>query len=152
MLLMLFVSILVTALLLSAYNQPAKFDTCYTHCHWHRWAAYPPPEEKLDMLFKLGFTDTLKWLKENRHKLRVNDPPSDGTVYHAPNGMNGKHQTESDTESERHQAASDTESEEPVEDVERSIFSQVACQAPSCDETLKEAVVGKPSQAAMQNS
>ena len=132
--------ILFPALPLSRRNQPATLDTCHTHCHWHRWAAYPPPGEKLDDLFKLGFTDTLNWLKENRHKLRANDPPSDGTMHHATNGMNGKHQTESDTESE-----------EPVEDVERSIFSQVACQAPSCDETLKEAVVGKASQDSMQN-
>ena len=76
---------------------------------------YPPVPEKLEDLFQLGFKDTENWLKEHRHRLRVPQPMHNGTQHGA------------------HQASK----------VPGSMFGQFACQAPSCDESLKEVAVGK---------
>ncbi len=104
------------------------------------------------MLFALGFTDTLTWLKDNDKltKEQLADLVQPGQMNghtnghtnghinghahgHANGGING-------------QAASDAESEASVDEEKslwRQVVSQTACEAPSCDESLKEAVVGK---------
>ena len=96
------------------------------------------------MLFALGFTDTLTWLKDNdkltKEQLadlvqpgQMNGHTNGHTNGHANGHVNG-------------QAASDAESEASVDEEKslwRQVVSQTACEAPSCDESLKEAVVGK---------
>ncbi len=92
------------------------------------------------MLFALGYTDTLTWLKDN-DKLTgeqladlVQPVQMNGhTNGHAHGGSNGH-------------AVSDAESDASVDEEKslwRQVVSQTACEAPSCDESLKEAVVGK---------
>ncbi len=103
-------------------------------CAYCRWAAYPPKPEKLDELFELGFKDTLNWLIEN-NKL------SEQLV---PNGSPNGHAV---ANGHAAQAVSDAESEESMDEEKplwRQLVAQTACAAPSCDESLKEAVAGKP--------
>ncbi|KAL0051560.1 hypothetical protein WJX82_009808 [Trebouxia sp. C0006] len=80
------------------------------------WAAYPPTPDKLDMLFALGFTDTLTWLKDN-------DKLTEEQL--------------ADLVQPESEASVDEE-----KSLWRQVVSQTACEAPSCDESLKEAVVG----------
>lgn len=106
-----------------------------------RWAAYPPEPHKLDELFKLGYTDTMNWLMEKNklsNQLVPNgDANGDAVSNGSTNGLANGHVA---------QSASDTDSEEPMDQkpLWRQIVAQTACEAPSCDESLKEAVSGKP--------
>ena len=85
---------------------------------------YPPVPEKLDDLFQLGFKDTEDWLRKHRHRLKAPQPIRNGTQHAAD------------------QAASETKSQQ-ASHVQGSMFGQFACQAPSCDESLKEVAVGR---------
>lgn len=91
-----------------------------------RWAAYPPPPEQLQDLFELGYKDTMTWLRDNG-KLAPGDAK----------GQNG------DTA----QAAPATAQEGFLKAKHGHSFShrvaQAAMEAPSCDESLKEAVAGE---------
>lgn len=92
------------------------------------------------MLFALGFSDTLIWLKDNN---KLTDEQLADLVRH--DQMNG-HTNGHANGSVNGQAVSDAESEAPMDEQKslwRQVVSQTACEAPSCDESLKEAVVGK---------
>lgn len=109
-----------------------------------RWAAYPPTPDKLDMLFALGFTDTLTWLKDN-DKL-TDEQLADLVQHDQMNGHTNGHANSHANGGVDGQAVSDAESEASVDEQKslwRQVVSQTACEAPSCDESLKEAVVGK---------
>lgn len=95
------------------------------------------------MLFGLGFTDTLTWLRDN-DKL-TEEQLADLRQAGQSNGHTNGH-ANGDAHGHAVQPFSDTESEEGVEEGKslwRQVVSQTACEAPSCDESLKEAVVGK---------
>ena len=95
------------------------------------------------MLFGLGFTDTLNWLRDN-DKL-TEEQLADLRQTGQANGHTNGH-ADGDANGHAVQPFSDTESEENVEQGQslwRQVVSQTACEAPSCDESLKEAVVGE---------
>ncbi len=103
------------------------------------------------MLFALGFTDTLSWLKDNDKlteeqlaDLVQPDQMSGHTNGHAHGHANGRVNGHANG-GVNGQAVSDAESEASVDEKSlwRHVVSQTACEAPSCDESLKEAVVGK---------
>lgn len=107
------------------------------------WAAYPPTPDKLEMLFALGFTDTLTWLKDN-DKL-TEEQLADLVQPGQMNGLANGHAHGHANGRVNGQAVSDAESEASVDEEKslwRQVVSQTACEAPSCDESLKEAVVG----------
>ncbi len=108
------------------------------------------------MLFALGFTDTLTWLKDNNKltdeqlaDLVQHDQMNGHTNGHAHGHANGHahgHARGHANGGVNGQAVSDAESEASVDEEKslwRQVVSQTACEAPSCDESLKEAVVGK---------
>lgn len=101
------------------------------------------------MLFGLGFTDTLTWLRDD-DKLTEEQLANLGQTGQANGHTNGHANGDAHGHTNGHavQPFSDTESEEGVEEGKslwRQVVSQTACEAPSCDESLKEAVVGKTS-------
>lgn len=104
-----------------SYLQHSSFDKhseCDVPC---RWAAYPPAPEKLQDLFELGYNDTMTWLRDNG-KLAPGD--ASGQNGHAAPAHGGFAKTFS-----------------------RRGFgpavAQAAMEAPSCDESLKDAVAGE---------
>ena len=123
----------------------------------YRWAAYPPEPHRLDELFELGYRDTLAWLKENK-KIDPSGMPvgSQSSNQGVPNGSqtDSPRGSQSDSHSGspggRSQSAgdkffysSDAESAEGEPTKAEPLWRKISCEAPSCDETLKEAVVGK---------
>lgn len=105
-------------------NQPLASVTKYgVHC---RWAAYPPAPEQLQDLFELGYKDTMTWLRDNG-KLAPGDA----------SGLSGN----------TAQAAPGTAQDGLLKAKHGHSFShhvaQAAMEAPSCDESLKEAVAGE---------
>lgn len=82
-----------------------------------RWAAYPPEPNRLQDLFELGYQDTMTWLRDNG-KLTPGDANSSvGSPTAGSAQTNGR-------QGFGHAVA------------------QAAMEAPSCDQSLKEAVVG----------
>ena len=88
-----------------------------------RWAAFPPAPHKLQELFELGYKDTLNWLKDNG-KLTPGLLP-DGALM--------------DKQNVTIPAAQGNQPKW------RNLVAQTAMDAPSCDESLKDAVAGKQS-------
>lgn len=124
---------------------------------------FPPEGYLLDNLFQLGYTDTQKWLRENGHRFRDGsmsperaNPFSPTAKGSAPQpALKAMRAVETDADSPVHQATSDSETDgsghvhwatSDTDDESPSPgrnFRFAACEAPSCDETFKEAVVGE---------
>ena len=119
-----------------------------------RWAAYPPEPARLDELFELGYKDTYNWLREN-NKIDPSGVPADsqGSSQSMPSGSQTDSPRGSQSESQggspnkgRSPHAGDRffGSDADSTDAETEpLWRKLSCEAPSCDETLKEAVVGK---------
>lgn len=126
-------------------------------CCAYRWAAYPPEPHRLDELFELGYRDTLAWLKENK-KIDPSGMPAgsqssnqsvpSGSQSDSPRGSRSDSQSsspggKSQGEGDNFFYNSDAESAEEQPAKAEPLWRKISCEAPSCDETLKEAVVGK---------
>lgn len=121
----------------------------------HRWAAYPPEPARLDELFELGYKDTFNWLRENR-KIDPSGVPAgshtssqsvpSGSQTDSPRGSLTDSQSgsplRSDLAGDRFFSA-DADNADGAHAEAEPLWRKLSCEAPSCDETFKEAFAGK---------
>lgn len=122
----------------------------------YRWAAYPPEPEKLDELFELGYKDTFDWLREN-NKIDPSGVPAgsqtssqsmpSGSQTDSPEGSQSESQSGSPGGRSQHEGDrffnSDVDSTDARDTEAEPMWRKLSCEAPSCDETFKEAFAGK---------
>ena len=122
-----------------------------------RWAAYPPEPAKLDDLFELGYRDTLNWLKENKKidpsgmpagsqssiQSTLSESQTDSPRGSQTDSQSGSPSGRSQGAGDRFSYASDAESIDGQAIQAEPLWRKMSCEAPSCDETFKEAFVGE---------
>lgn len=149
-------TVMVPQYLLSSFLQEFAAhhhsSLCITlHSLLCRWAAYPPEPARLDELFELGYKDTYNWLREN-NKIDPSGVPAGSQASSqtdSPRGSQSESQSGSPNKGRSPHAGdrffgSDADSTDASHaETEPPLWRKLSCEAPSCDETLKEAVVGK---------
>ena len=117
------------------------------------------------MLFELGYKDTYNWLKENK-KIDPSGVPAgsqtssqsmpSGSQTDSPRGSHTDSQSGSPNGRSSHAGdrffGSDADSTDAPPAEAEPLWRKLSCEAPSCDETLKEAVAGKPAFIAGQSA
>ncbi|KAL3142991.1 hypothetical protein ABBQ38_003272 [Trebouxia sp. C0009 RCD-2024] len=118
------------------------------------WAAYPPEPARLDELFELGYKDTFNWLRENR-KIDPSGVPAgshtssqsvlSGSQTDSPRGSLTDSQSgsplRSDLAGDRF-FSSEADNTDGAHAEAEPLWRKLSCEAPSCDETFKEAFAG----------
>lgn len=146
---------LLVALLFAAHHHSSLCNTL--HSLLCRWAAYPPEPARLDELFELGYKDTYNWLREN-NKIDPSGVPAgsqgssqsmpSGSQTDSPRGSQSESQSGSPNKGRSPHAedrffGSDADSTDASHAETEPLWRKLSCEAPSCDETLREAVAGK---------